>query len=91
METQNYTRATLRVPTGKTFGPQAPKIDANAGVIYGCSVITQGPADGWPFVVDAKTLEQVQSLGEAAADGIQVKIDHGSGFENIVGVMRGFR
>ena len=91
MQTQNQNNVIgLRVG-GKAFGPKAPRIDVNAGVIYGCSIITAGAADGHPFGIDGTTLEQVQNLGESSPDGIKCQMDHGSGFENIVGVFRGFR
>ena len=65
-------------------------IDSAAGKIFGVSVITEGPARGHDLLVDSTTLVQVKAAAEQFANGLQVKMDHGSGFEGIVGVLKNF-
>lgn len=67
------------------------KIDREKGIIFGVSVITEGEALGHGFKIDATTLAGVLSCASAFADGVRVKIEHGTGFESIVGTLRDFR
>lgn len=70
---------------------ESQKIDRAAGIIFGVSVITEGEARGHGFEIDAKTLTGVLACASAFADGVRVKIEHGTGFESIVGTLREFR
>jgi hypothetical protein len=69
----------------------AAGVDKASGVIRGVSVITEGAAKGHDLMVDAKTLKQVYETAKAFPDGVKVKVNHGSGFEEIVGALRNFR
>jgi hypothetical protein len=60
-------------------------------IIEGVSVITEGDALGHKFTIDATTLAQVKQCADAFSDGVRVKIEHGTGFESIVGVLKNFR
>lgn len=68
--------------TGATF------ID---GVLRGVSVITEGEAKGHGVYIDAESLRTVEACAKSHADGVQVKIDHGTGFGSIVGTLKNFR
>lgn len=61
------------------------------GVIVGVSVITEGEAKGHDTYIDGETLKTVKECAETYTDGVRVKIDHGTGFDSIVGVLRNFR
>ena len=67
------------------------KVDRESGVIQGVSVITEGIAKGHGILIDGTTLEQVKACAEQFSDGVRVKINHGTGFDSIVGVLRNFR
>ena len=66
-------------------------VNADAGVITGVSVITVGPALGHGLMIDATTLQQVKSRAEQFTDGLRVKMDHCTGIDAMVGVLRSFR
>ena len=61
------------------------------GVLRGVSVITEGEAKGHGVLIDSKTIETVKACADTHKDGVQVKIDHGTGFASIVGVLKNFR
>ena len=61
------------------------KIDAEAGVIRGVSLITVGPALGHGVAIDRKTLEQVKTAAEMYTGGLKVKLDHSGGAGDIIG------
>lgn len=61
------------------------KIDAEAGVIRGVSLITVGPALGHGVAIDRKTLEQVKTAAELYTGGLKVKLDHSGGAGDIIG------
>jgi hypothetical protein len=67
------------------------KVNREGGIIEGVSVITVGVAKGHGMLVDGTTLEQVKACAEQFSDGVQVKVNHGTGFDAIVGVLRNFR
>jgi hypothetical protein len=68
------------------------KIDRASSVIEGVSVITSGvEAKGHKLFVDGETLKQVKACADTHSDGVQVKVDHGTGFTSIVGALRNFR
>lgn len=77
------------------------EIDAAAGVVSGVSVITIGEARGHykmddngnvvPMLVDSTTLQQVKACAEQYDGGLKVKLDHGSGAGDIIGVLKSFR
>jgi len=66
------------------------RVDREAGVLRGVSVITEGEAKGHGMIVDGKTLEQVKACAETYVDGLRVKMDHYTGIDAMVGVLRGF-
>lgn len=66
-------------------------VDKATGVIRGVSVITEGPARGHNVQIDSQTLAQVKACAEQFKGGVKVKIDHGTGFAAIVGVLKDFR
>jgi hypothetical protein len=74
-----------------TFAVAAGKIDADAGVIRGVSLISEGPALGHGVMVDARTLEQVKAAAEQYEGGLKVKLDHNSGAGDIIGYVDGLR
>lgn len=67
------------------------KVNRESGVIEGVSVITEGEAKGHGVFIDATTLRQVKECADQFSDGVQVKVNHGTGFDSIVGVLRSFR
>lgn len=68
------------------------RVNREAGVIEGVSVITAGVvAKGRNILIDDETLRQVKECAETYSDGVQVKVDHGTGFSSIVGALRKFR
>lgn len=69
----------------------AGTIDRDKGIIRGVSVITEGEAQGHGLIVDAETLAGVKRCADENPDGVKVKVNHGSGFEAIVGALREFR
>jgi hypothetical protein len=74
-----------------TFAVAAGKIDAEAGVIRGVSLISEGPALGHGVMVDARTLQQVKAAAEQYDGGLKVKLDHNSGAGDIIGYVDGLR
>lgn len=66
------------------------RIDADAGIIHGVSVITQGEALGHGLFIDAITLSQVRETAGAYPGGLKVKVNHGKDLESIVGVLKNF-
>jgi hypothetical protein len=76
----------------KLFSVAAGKVDTTTGVISGVSVITAGvEAIGHGIYTDPTTLTQVKACADAMRGGVQVKMDHWSGFGAIVGVLKNFR
>jgi hypothetical protein len=83
----------------RAFGAtEAPSIDAEAGVIRGVAVITEGPALGHfdaaselPMFADATTLAEVKQCASQFAGGLKVKMTHGGDAADIVGVLKNFR
>lgn len=66
-----------------------PSVDREAGVIYGYSVITKGPALGHGLDIDEKTLAQVVELGNAAKMGIKSRFDHPNASNTSMGTFLG--
>jgi len=69
------------------------RIDADAGVISGVSLISKGPAKGHsflgePLIVDETTLDEVTAAAQGFQDGVPVNFDHGTGIEDLVGSVR---
>jgi hypothetical protein len=73
------------------FSATGSKVDREAGVLFGVSVITEGTAKGHDIEIDQTTLEQVKACADTFSDGVQVKVNHGTGFDAIVGTLRNFR
>jgi len=65
-------------------------VDHAAGVLRGVSVITEGEAKGHALQIDAKTLQQVKACAETYSDGLRVKMDHYTGIDAMVGVLKNF-
>ena len=64
-------------------------VDREAGIIYGYSVITEGPALGHNMQVDQTTLDQVVTLGNQAQLGIKARFDHPSASNTSMGTFLG--
>lgn len=70
------------------------KIDKEAGIIYGVSVITEGVAGGHGEVVDSLTLQQVQKAAQEYAGGLKVVDRHTRATDSVfatVGTLKNFR
>ena len=72
----------------------AGSIDAEAGIIYGVSVATVGPALGHGFQLSDKSINQIVSLGSKG--DVRLKIGHGSKADpdpivNFIGFLDNFR
>jgi hypothetical protein len=66
------------------------RVDREAGILRGVSVITEGEAKGHDMIVDSVTLQQVKACAETYVDGLRVKMDHYTGIDAMVGVLRDF-
>lgn len=66
------------------------EIDESQLVIRGVSVLTVGEARGHGLRIDAQTLVEVKAAAETYAGGLKVKLDHYSGFNEIVGALKNF-
>jgi len=82
---------TLENPDRLTFTFATGDISQDNAVIEGVSVITEGPALGHGIMIDQLSLATVAECCRQHADGLKVKMDHGSGFDDIVGVLKNFR
>jgi hypothetical protein len=69
----------------------AGKIDAAAGVIYGVSLATEGPARGHGVHCDRTTLEQLRECARAYSGGLKVKMTHRGDAGDIVGFLSNLR
>ncbi|MEG7677067.1 hypothetical protein U2060_15110, partial [Listeria monocytogenes] len=69
----------------------AAHINLAEGVIYGVSLITEGPALGHGVYIDAITLEQVMTAASNYSGGLKVKMDHAGGAGDIVGFINNLR
>lgn len=67
------------------------RVNPTEGVIYGVSLITEGPALGHGVYIDATTLQQVMLAAQNYAGGLKVKMDHGGGAGDIVGYIDNLR
>lgn len=87
------TQANVKMTAAKFQLQQATggKIDARSFAIYGVSVISEGEALGHGVSIDSQSLETVMACAETYAGGLKVKINHGSGAESIIGVLRNFK
>jgi len=72
----------------KTFSIEfsASKIDKDAGVIHGVSVIAHGPAKGHGLLVDDTTLAQVHAQ-MSAKRGLKAKLNHSWDASTVIGTM----
>jgi hypothetical protein len=73
------------------FDGPASAVDAEAGIIRGVSVVTEGPAKGHGMFADRKTLETVQACAARYANGVRVKVEHEGTLLDTVGALRNFR
>lgn len=73
------------------------RVDAENGVIYGVSVITEGEAQGHKLWIDKTTLSQVRDVASTFSDGVKVKVKHDSKGEfsspvhDIIGSLKNFK
>lgn len=71
------------------------KIDAEKGIIYGVSVITEGEAKGHKSFIDKITLSQINNVAKEIKDGVKVKLseakEHDGSAGQIVGSLKNFR
>lgn len=70
------------------------KVDKEAGIIHGVSVITEGVAEGHNEVVDNLTLQQVQKAASQYAGGLKVVDRHTRSTDSVfstVGALKNFR
>ena len=67
------------------------RIDVDAGIIRGVSVITEGPALGHGAFVDAVTVSQIVDRANEYSNGVRVNNDHGSDLFDAAGFLRNFR
>src|SRR5205809_5866007 len=77
-----------QTPSVSFFSASFGEIDEAKGIIRDVSVVTIGEARGHDVLVDATTLQQVKKSAKQYKGGIKVAIDHGSGFDGIVGYLR---
>jgi hypothetical protein len=73
------------------FSAQAEAIDKEAGILTGVSMVTTGPVLGHGVYADEKTLETVLECADKYEGGLKVKMEHGTGSKDIVGVLREYR
>lgn len=66
-----------------------PAVDREKGIIYGYSVITEGPALGHDMDIDSTTLDQVVSLGNKVTVGIKSRFDHPNSSNTSMGTFLG--
>lgn len=86
------TRLQLAAYTSALFDSAAlARIDSDAGVIRGVSVITEGEALGHDAWVDAVTLEQVVSCAGEYANGVRLNNNHGTDLFSCAGFLKDFR
>lgn len=86
------TRLQLAAYTSALFDSAAlARIDSDAGVIRGVSVITEGEALGHDAWVDAVTLEQVVACAGEYANGVRLNNNHGTDLFSCAGFLKNFR
>lgn len=67
-------------------------IDSKAGIIYGASLMTIGPAIGHGLMVDKKGLEQLLAACKAhGEEGVKFSLDHSGQVLSGVGVAKNFK
>lgn len=69
------------------------RVDAENGVLRGVRVITKGEAKGHsflgePIIVDDQTISEVVAAAATFADGVPVKLAHGTDIEELIGSIR---
>ncbi|WP_447979077.1 hypothetical protein [Candidatus Nitrospira bockiana] len=62
--------------TGVELKDGKPRVDREARIIYGFSVVTKRPALGHNMLIDDTTLDQVVEHGNKAKRGIKARFDH---------------
>lgn len=75
----------------QTFAAINGRVLKSAGIISDVSVITEGEARGHDTYIDGMTLATVKNCLDAMPSGVKVKVNHFSGFDGIVGVLRDAR
>lgn len=66
-------------------------VDADKGILFGVSLISEGPALGHNLIVDSTTIEQISSACNRFSNGVKVKLEHSGGVADIVGTVRNIR
>ncbi len=61
------------------------RVDREAGMIFGASVIEKGPALGHGHMVDGTFLDQVAEMGAGKKTGIKVRLGHPNGSDDALG------
>lgn len=69
------------------------RVDAENGILRSVRVITKGEAKGHsflgePIIVDDTTLDEVVTAAAGFADGVPVKLAHGTDIEELIGSIR---
>ena len=69
------------------------RVDADNGILRGVRVISKGQARGHsflgePIIVDDQTIAEVVAAAAGFADGVPVKLAHGTDIEELVGSIR---
>lgn len=74
-----------------TFAVSSGRVDREAGIIRGVSLISEGPALGHGVQIDSRTLEQVKEAASQYEGGLKVKLDHSGGAGDIIGFVENLR
>lgn len=74
-----------------TFSARADAIDKETGILSGVSMLTIGPVSSHGVYADEITLETVRDCSATYAGGLKVKMEHGTGAKDIVGVLKAHR
>jgi hypothetical protein len=77
------------VSRGIELRKDQPPVDRELGIIYGYSVISQGPALGHDSEIDETTMNQVVELGNKSAMGIKSRFDHPNASNTSMGTFLG--
>lgn len=74
-----------------TFSARAEAIDKDTGILSGVSMLTTGPVRNHGVYADERTLETVRACAASYEGGLKVKMEHGTGAKDIVGVLYDYR
>lgn len=90
------TKQPTRFRSSPARGVESPlRVDREKGIIYGYSVATIGEAQGHGVLLDATTLEQIETLGNATKGGKKSRFTHpglsSDGLGKFLGRSKNFR